>query len=78
MTENIILSCMRLLTKQLETKQERKLTSVSRSLYTLAVIIIKFNKEERYSRVPRLSNTRYSAKGTKGKWRYVSSKARLN
>jgi len=24
------------------------------------------NKEERYSRVPRLSDTRYSAKGTKG------------
>jgi len=25
------------------------------------------NKEERYSQVPRLSDTRYSAKGTKGK-----------
>jgi len=37
----------------------------------------KQNKEERYSRVPRLSDTRYSAKGTKGKWRYASSKARL-
>jgi len=35
------------------------------------------NKEERYSRVPRLSDTRYSAKGTKGKRRYASSKARL-
>jgi len=35
------------------------------------------NKEERYSRVPRLSDTRYSANGTKGKWRYASSKARL-
>jgi len=34
-------------------------------------------KEEHYSRVPRLSETRYSAKGTKGKWRYASSKARL-
>jgi len=34
-------------------------------------------KKELYSRVPRLSNTRYSAKGTKGKWRYASSKARL-
>jgi len=32
-------------------------------------------KEERYTRVPRLSDTRYSAKGTKGKWRYASSKA---
>jgi len=32
---------------------------------------------ERYSRVPRLPDTRYSAKGTKGKWRYASSKARL-
>jgi len=30
------------------------------------------NKGERYSRVPRLSDTRYSAK-----WRYASSKARL-
>jgi len=26
------------------------------------------NKEERYSPVSRLSDTRYSAKGTKGKW----------
>jgi len=32
--------------------------------------------EERYSRVPRLSDTRYSAKGTNGKWRYASRKAR--
>jgi len=30
------------------------------------------SKEERYSRVPRLPDTRYSAKGTKGKWRYAS------
>jgi len=30
------------------------------------------NKGERYSRVPRLSDTRYSAK-----WRYASAKARL-
>jgi len=30
------------------------------------------NKEERYSRVHRLSDTRYSAK-----WRYARSKARL-
>jgi len=29
------------------------------------------NKEERYSRVPRLSDTRDSARGTKGKWRYL-------
>jgi len=35
------------------------------------------NKQERYSRVPRLSDTRYSANDTKGKWRYASSKARL-
>jgi len=35
------------------------------------------NKEERYSQVPRLSDTRYSDNGTKGKWRYASSKARL-
>jgi len=35
------------------------------------------NKEERYGRVSRLSDTRYSVKGTKGKWRYASSKARL-
>jgi len=32
------------------------------------------SKEERYSRVPRLSSTPYSANGTKGKWR---CKARL-
>jgi len=35
------------------------------------------NNEKRYSRVPRLSDTLYSANGTKGKWRYASSKARL-
>jgi len=35
------------------------------------------NKGERYGRVPRLSDSRYSAKGTKGKWRYVNSKARM-
>jgi len=35
------------------------------------------SREERYSRVPRLTDTRYSAKGTKEKWRYASSKARL-
>jgi len=35
------------------------------------IAIITKNKEERYSRVPRLSDTRYSAK-----WRYASSKAR--
>jgi len=35
------------------------------------------NKSKRYSRVPRLSDTRYSAKGIKWRWRYVSSKARL-
>jgi len=34
-------------------------------------------KEERYSRVPWLSDTRFSTKGTKGRWRYASSKARL-
>jgi len=28
--------------------------------------------EERYSRVPRLTDTRYSAEGTKGKWRYAT------
>jgi len=37
----------------------------------------KKNKEERYSQVPRLSDTRNSANGTKGKWRYASSIARL-
>jgi len=35
------------------------------------------NKEERFSRVPRLSDIRYSAKGIKGRWRYASNKARL-
>jgi len=29
-----------------------------------------------YSRVPRLSDTRYLANGTKGKWRYASSDQR--
>jgi len=35
------------------------------------------NKEERYSRVPRLSDTRYSVKGTKGKWRYASLQSEI-
>jgi len=39
--------------------------------------VVVLNKEERYSRVPRLSDTRFSAKRTKRKWRYTSSKARL-
>jgi len=39
--------------------------------------LLKKDQEERYSRVPRLSDTRYSAKGTKVKWRCASSKARL-
>jgi len=39
---------------------------------TSTYIFSSYNKEERYSRVPRLSDTRYSAK-----WRYASSKARL-
>jgi len=30
------------------------------------------NKEHRYSRVPRLSDTRYSANGNKGKWRIIN------
>jgi len=34
--------------------------------FTLRVTGIKIIKEERYSRVPRLPDTRYSAKGTKG------------
>jgi len=34
------------------------------------------NKKERYSQV-QVSDTRYLAKGTKGKWSYASSKARL-
>jgi len=39
---------------------------------TIGIDFMKKYKEERYSRVPGLS-----AKGTKGKWRYASSKARL-
>jgi len=36
-----------------------------------------YNKGERYSQVPGLSDTRYLAKGNKGKWRYASSKSTL-
>jgi len=46
-----------------------------------SLTIIQYNnkeKKERNSRVPRLSDTCYSAKGTKGKWRYASRKAKLN
>jgi len=35
------------------------------------------NKEECYSLVPQISDTRYSAKGAKGRWGHASSKARL-
>jgi len=41
------------------------------------VINLQLNKEKRYSRVPRLSDARYSPKGTKEKLRYASSNARL-
>jgi len=34
------------MTLKMHTKQERKLTSASRSFYTLAVIIIKFKNTE--------------------------------
>jgi len=50
---------------------------IVKSGYCFARTLYKHNKEKRYSRVPRLSDTRYSAKGTKGKWIYASSKARL-
>jgi len=79
------------------------LSDESKYPFTLRVTGIKIsflyiNKEERYSRVPRLNpmsrskviqtgknaiveyldlDICYSAKGTKGKWRYASSKARL-
>jgi len=43
----------------------------------MATCKLNINKEEYYSRVLRLSDTRYSAKGTKWKWRYASSKARF-
>jgi len=33
--------------------------------------MIKVDKEVRNCRLPRLSDTRYSAKETKGKWRYA-------
>jgi len=45
--------------------------------FILLTFFTQKNKGERYSRVPRLSDARYSAKGTEGKWRYASSKARL-
>jgi len=47
------------------------------TIETQAGKIINKNKEERFSRVHRLSDTRYSAKGTKGSWRNASYKARL-
>jgi len=40
----------------------------------VTTLLLNKNKEERYSRVPGLSDTRYSAKGIKGKWRHASSK----
>jgi len=40
-----------------------------RRLVGLEGQVPKQNKEERYSRVPRLSDIRYSAIGTEGKWR---------
>jgi len=36
-------------------------------------VLIK-EKEEHYCPVSRLSDTRYSANGTKGKWRYKAAK----
>jgi len=37
-----------------------------------------YSREERYSRVPQLLDTRYSTGGTKGKWRYASSERDCN
>jgi len=39
-------------------------TVIAKFLYV--IVLLNINKEERYSRVPRLSDTRYSAKGPKG------------
>jgi len=69
--------------KETKSRIQFKNESVSPLLYTvtLAVMGVEINcwlafkdknKEERYSRVPRLSDIRYSAI-----WRYASSKARL-
>jgi len=57
-------------------KMENKIMKSLRVALLKPVTVIK-NKEERYSRVPRLLDTRYSAKGTKEKWRYAHSKAGL-
>jgi len=57
-------------------RNTNRIRSYWNNVKTICTIRFK-NKEERYSRVPRLSDTRYSAKGTKGKWRNASSKARL-
>jgi len=64
------------LKEKVASRNTNKIRSYWNNVKTISTIRFK-NKEERYSRVPRLSDSRYSAKGTKGKWRYASSKARL-
>jgi len=41
------------------------------------LVLVELRNIDKTSRVPRLSDTRYSAIGTIGKWRYASSNARL-
>jgi len=61
----------------LKENKKQKISNVKDSIKVKREMKKIKNKGKRYSRVPRLSDTRYSAKGTKGKWRYASSKARL-
>jgi len=58
-----------------EALRQRKFSSAG--CHVILEGLLEKNKGECYSRVPQLSDTRYSAKGTKGKRRYASSKAIL-
>jgi len=71
--KNVILSGTPLYgNRTMFTSKAHQLTTIKVNKKFFVAKIAKENKGERYSRVPRLSDTRYSAK-----WRYASSKARL-
>jgi len=54
------------LKEKVASRNTNRIRSYWNNVKTISTIRFK-NKEERYSRVPRLTDTRYSAKGTKGK-----------
>jgi len=66
--------------KEARVKLNKKIKSAKKEHYNIQFNNC-VNSKNRWNKLKRLgigkSDTRYSANGTKGKWRYASSKARL-